>query len=248
MRRLFPLPTEHIDIAAAYAVERPRHLRANMAMSLDGAATVEGRSGGLSGPADRALFHTLRALADVVLVGAATVRIEGYGPARLTAEDRARRRKAGRREVPPIAVVTGRLDLDMASSFFAQAEARPLLLTTENAPEQTRATAEQVAEVLVLGHDRVDLRSALDALAERGLKHVLCEGGPALLSQLVAAELVDEICLTIAPLLIGDAERRIADKPLDRAGKCTLSQLCEEDNYLFTRYELSSPTVNGVTP
>jgi len=241
MRRLFPDPAEHVDIAAAYAVERPRHLRANMVMSLDGAATVEGRSAGLSAPADHALFRTLRALADVVLVGANTVRIEGYGPAQPTDEDRARRRDAGRREVPPIAVVTGRLDLDLTSGFFDQAEARPLLLTTERASEQARAAASAVADVLVLGHDRVDLRSALDALADRGLRHVLCEGGPGLLSQLVAAELLDEICLTVAPLLVGEAERRIAGKMLGGVGTCTLSQLYEQEDYLFTRYQVESP-------
>jgi len=240
MRRLFPGSNKYVEMAAAYAVDQPRHLRANMVMSLDGAATVEGRSGGLSAPADRALFHTLRALADVVLVGAATVRIEGYGPAAPTDEDRALRRAAGRPEVPPIAVVTGQLDLDLTSRFFDQAEARPLLLTTERAPAEGRAAASALADVLVLGRDRVDLRAAMDALADRGLQHVLCEGGPTLLSQLVAAELLDEICLTFAPLLTGGGARRIADKPLGGIGRCTLSQLCEDQNYLFARYRVGS--------
>ena len=189
----------------------------------------------------RALFRTLQVLADVILVGATTVRIEGYGPVQPTDEERALRRAARRPEVPPIAVVTGRLNLDLTGRFFVNAEVRPLLLTTKRAPEQARVTASAVADVLVLCHDRVDLRSALDALADRGLKHVLCEGGPNLLSQLVAADLLDEICLTTAPLLIGGAVRQIAKKPLHGVARCTLSQLCEDHDYLFARYRVGSP-------
>src|ERR1700690_4210822 len=171
-----------------------------MVASVDGAASMGGRSGGLSSAADRQLFALMRTLCDVILVGAGTARAERYAPVR---PGELRPGLRGHRPVPPIAVVTRRLSLDLDSPLFtaAPAGARTIVITTEEAPAGLRASALRVADVIVAGLDSVDLAAALSALAERGYHHVLAEGGPQLLSQLAAAELLDELCLTISPVL-----------------------------------------------
>jgi riboflavin biosynthesis pyrimidine reductase len=193
-------------------------VRANMVASADGAAALAGRSGGLGGPADRQLFQVLRALADVVLVGGGTARAEGYGPARpaqtlpaaLVADLR-----AGRPAVPPIAVVSGSLDLDPESPLIAGAapDARTIVLTTEAAPAGRRAALEGRAEVITAGAGRVSARAAVTALASRGHRRVLTEGGPQLLGGIAAAGLLDDLCLTISPVLAGGGAGRILAGP-----------------------------------
>lgn len=236
MRRIFPPPSQaEVDPADCYAFPADRWLRLNMVASVDGAIRVEGVSGGLSGAGDRRVFHVLRGLADVILVGAATVRAEGYGPAR-PREGWARLR-AGRPPTPPIAVVTRRIDLDLDGPLFTAAEphARPIVITTAAAPAARLAQARRVAEVIVAGADRVDPRRAVAALHERGLGRILCEGGPVLNGLLAAAGLVDEVCLTVSPLLLGGDAARILDGAPVRTG-LTLVQILEEDGFLFCRY------------
>lgn len=179
MRRLFPDPAENVDPADAYAPSAPagRYLRVNMIASADGAATVTGRVGALAGPADDQLLHVLRGLADVVLVGAGTVRVEGYGPTLLPADGQHRRAAAGQPPVPPLAVVTRRLDVDLTAPLFTAARTRPLILTTADAPADRCAAARDVADVIVAGDDRVDMATAVQTLADRGFRRVLCEGG-----------------------------------------------------------------------
>src|SRR3954464_3266181 len=187
MQRLYPDPVADVDVAGAYAHDAGV-LLANMVSSADGAATFDSKSGALSSRADRALFLTLRNYADVVLGGASTVRVEGYGPARGEG-------------APPIAVVSGSLDLDPTTRFFTEAVARPIVLTIEDADPDRRSAMSAVAEVIAAGRGRVDLAAALDHLADRGLTKVLTEGGPALLAGLIAANRLDELCLTAAPAL-----------------------------------------------
>jgi riboflavin biosynthesis pyrimidine reductase len=161
----------------------------NFVSSLDGAATRDGLSGGLGGPADRRLFDLLRRAADVVMVGAGTVRSEGYG-----ALDQ------------PMAIVTSSLDLDPASDIFTKAPVRPVLITTERATG--KAAFREVADVVVAGPSKVDGALAVDALRVRGHRSILCEGGPSLFGTLLAADVVDELCLTVSPSLeAGDAPR-----------------------------------------
>lgn len=180
-----------------------------MIASVDGAASLQGRSGALGGPADKSLFALLRALADVIVVGTATTRTEGYRPARLEEAVRARRSKWGLSPVPPIAVVTQGCRLDWTSPFFTEAEQRPLVLTAASAGAAERARAAQVADVIVAGETDVDLGSAVAVLGERGHENVLAEGGPGVAIQLRAAGLLDEVCLSLSPLLVaGDARRR----------------------------------------
>ncbi|HVA60419.1 MAG TPA: pyrimidine reductase family protein [Mycobacteriales bacterium] len=241
MRRLYPEPADPVDLAEMYAVSGERHVRANMVATVDGAISVDGRSGGVSGPADHELFLLLRGLADVILVGAGTVTAESYGPARPTAAIREQRRARGLAEVPPVAVVTSRLSLDLGLRFFTEAVVRPLVLTTARAPAGRRSAAAELADVVVVGDDSVDLPGALAELADRGLGRVLCEGGPTLLAQLVAAGVLDELCLTISPLLVGgDAPRILKGGPVGPR-PARLIHLLEADGELFARYALGSP-------
>nr|WP_246497156.1 pyrimidine reductase family protein [Sphaerisporangium rubeum] len=220
-------------MAAAYAYPGERWLRLNMVASADGGIAVEGLSGGLSGEGDRRVFGVLRGLADVVLAGAATVRAEGYGPARPRASWGPLR--AGRPPAPPIAVISGRLALDLASPLFTEAAVPTIVITTESAPEALRRRAAEVADVVVAGCDRVDPARALAALRERGLGRVLCEGGPRINAQLAAAGLVDELCLTVSPRLIGGQAARVLDGPPSLT-PLTLAHVLEQDGFLFCKY------------
>jgi riboflavin biosynthesis pyrimidine reductase len=188
-------------------------LRVNFVQSLDGSATVQGLSGGLGGPADKRVFDTLRALADVVLVGAGTARAEGYGALTVNPEHRARRRALGLPEDPAMALVSGRLDLDPASALFAEAPRRPLVFTTSEAPADARARLAEVADVIEAGTGHVDPALVVRELHARGLAQILCEGGPSFFGDLIAAGLVDELCLTISPVLEGGHGPRIATAP-----------------------------------
>lgn len=243
MRRLVPNPSDRVDLVEAYAPpptapDRP-FVRCNMISSVDGAIAVEGRSGMLGGPADRRVFATLRSLADVILVGAGTVRAEGYGPARLDDDVRAAREQRGQAPLPPIAVVTSSAHLDWSAPFFTAAGARPLVLTSAEGAERAGDRARTVAEVVVAGQDGVDLPTAIGALHARGLRHVLGEGGPALNAELAQAGLLDELCLTMAPRLVGGAGPRVlAGEELRPPVDLEVVQLLEEDGFLFYRLRL----------
>jgi len=236
------------DLAALYAYPAGAWLRANMVSSADGAASLDGVTRGLSSRTDRHLFALLRTLADVIVVGAATVRAEKYGPVRQ--HELWPDLRPGRTPTPPIAVVSKRLHLDPASRLIASAppSARTIVITTAQAPPDRRAALDGPAEVIVAGQESVDLKVAIAALAERGHRRMLAEGGPHLLGQLVAAGLVDELCLTISPLLAGPAAGRIvAGAPLSATGSASsplplaLAHVLEDHGYLFCRYLSKNP-------
>jgi riboflavin biosynthesis pyrimidine reductase len=212
-----------------------------MVGGLDGSAAVDGRVGALSTPADATLFRALRALADVVLVGAETVRRERYGPVRLSDEARAARVAAGRAEVPRVAVVSRSLALDRSIPLFAEADpaAPPLVVTVAAAPAEARAAVADHAEVVVAGDDTVDLGRMLAELGARGLPVVWCEGGPHLLGELVAADLLDELCLTVAPLMGGDPLPVAVVPPGRAARRFELRHAGVEGDALFLRYEVA---------
>jgi riboflavin biosynthesis pyrimidine reductase len=248
VRRLLPVPDTtqadltQEDLAAAYALADPSqgqaHLRMNFVASADGAAEVAGRSSALGGPGDLRVFRTLRWLADVVLVGAGTARAENYGPAAVPPEQRAVRLAAGLAPVPPVAVICGSLGIDPAARLFT-AEVRPLLFTQASAPPERVAALRDVADVIVCGDDRVQLDLVLAELASRALPRVLCEGGPTLHAELARAGLVDELCLTVAPLLGGPGHLGIVSGPAwPTARPLELAHALEEDGSLFLRYLL----------
>ena len=174
-------------------------VRMNFVMSLDGAVTLQGRSGGLGDENDRLAMQVLRTLADVVLVGAGTVRVEGYGGLRVGEADAAWRRSHGMAAQPRVAVVSSRLDLGPEHPFFARALERPILVTHAGAPADRREALAEVA----------DVREMVDALADAGLPQVLCEGGPHLFGALIEADRVDELCLSLSPTLVAGAAGRI---------------------------------------
>ncbi|HZQ59518.1 MAG TPA: pyrimidine reductase family protein [Acidimicrobiales bacterium] len=243
MRALLPVARDDVDLLEAYATPdrqgRP-FVRCNMISSVDGAIAVHGRSGALGGPADRIVFAALRSLADVVVVGAGTARAEGYGPVRLS--DDLRRARAGRGQppVPPIAVVTRSAQLDWSSPLFADAEQRPIIVTTADANPGEIARARAVADVVEAGADEVDLASAVTQLASRGYTNVLAEGGPGINAQLVAARLVDELCLTLSPSIVaGTGPRILAGDELPVPLSLRTVHLLEQDGYLFGRFAVS---------
>ena len=217
-----------------------RTVRGNAIVSLDGGATTAGTSGGLGGPGDRQLFGVLRELADVIVVGAGTARDENYGGVRMTVPQRQRRLQRGRSEVPPIALVTRTGVLEHELPVLADTEIPPLVLTCANAAGDARTRLESAAEVLdCSGADpnRVDLSRALDLLAGRGMSRVLCEGGPSLLGAFIAGGLLDELCLTTAPLMVGGAAVRIATGPDDVLERMRRAHvLTDDDGYLYSRY------------
>jgi riboflavin biosynthesis pyrimidine reductase len=239
VRRLLPDPPAELDdtdLAAAYAVPDAAHVRMNFVHSVDGAATVDGRSAGLGTPGDKRLFGLLRTLCDLVLVGAGTAVAERYGPTITSAEARAARRDRGLAEVPPLALVSASLHLDPTAPVFTETPVRPIVLTRANAPAGTRSQLERVADVITAGDDTVDLAEALRVLAARGLRRVLSEGGPRLFGSLHAAGLVDELCLTVSPRLVGSGARRIIDGPAAELADLTLAHVLTEDGALFLRY------------
>lgn len=243
MRRLLPEPADEVDVYAEYAVPDEQlaaggwHLRLNFVSSADGAVTQDGVSAGLSTPGDRRVFAALRGLADVILVGAGTVRVEGYGPDRPSDRRRERRRAQGLHEAPAIAVVSGRLDLDPTAELFSAPDARTIVFTHDGAPAERREALARVAEVVSTGADAVDPVAMLRDLAWRGMRRVLCEGGPHLFATLLSAGVVDELCLTLSPLLSGPgAGRIVAGAQLHAPARLRLSGLLEEDDALFLRY------------
>ncbi|MCF0077175.1 pyrimidine reductase family protein [Streptomyces lomondensis] len=265
MRRLFPVTDETAapapggapgegaagrewslaELAAAYAYPEQGSggpvswLRANMVSTLDGAAQHDGRSQPISSATDMRIFGTLRALADVVVVGAETVRREGYRPARARADFAALREAAGQTPAPAIAVVTASLDLDFSLPLFTSPLVPTLVLTGASAAPDRLATAEKSGARVVIAGDGigVDPVRAVQALAGLGHTRLLTEGGPRLLGQLVAAGVLDELCLTVSPMLTaGDAQRIAGGPAVTVPHRFTLLSMLEEDGFLFTRY------------
>ncbi|ROS54266.1 pyrimidine reductase family protein [Frigoribacterium sp. PhB24] len=223
-------------------LHRPRdrqapRVRANFVASVDGSATAAGRTRDLGGPADLLVFDLLRRLCDVVVVGAGTVRDEGYGPMRLADDAVAWRREAGLPDHPGFAIVSSGLDLDPTSAVFTEAPVRPLVLTHDSAPRATRARLDEVADVVSCGSDRVDPHLLVRALVERGSPQIHTEGGPTLLGDLVAADVVDELCLTVSPNLEGGAGPRIvAAREAMALRGLALDHVLLSDDMLLTKW------------
>lgn len=232
-------------------------VRVNMISSLDGAVAVAGRAGGLGGAGDKQVFTVLRSLADVVMVGAGTFRVERYGPVSLPPELQQLRAQRGQSPLPRLAIVTQSCLLDWRSEAFL-ARPRPIVITPGNTDGRALAKAREAADVLTAGVGSVDLDAALKALAQQDMRHVLCEGGPTLNTSLAGAQLVDELCLTLSPQLAGcvggvllggwlgsggvwlsrtdaSGERIFRSQPLAQLVRLRLVHLLEEDGYLFLR-------------
>ena len=236
LRQLFPPVTGGPDLAALYAYPDGQWLRANMVSTADGAASLNGLTAGISSETDRRVFALLRTLSDVILVGAATARQEGYKPART--RELWRDLRAGRPPTPPIAVVTRRLDLDPDSRLITAAppHARTIVITTASAPADRREALSRHADIIIAGQETVDFKAAVSALAGRGHRRMLAEGGPYLLAQLIEAGLLDELCLTVGPLLAGPGASRIVAGPAGPPRPLALAHVLEDDGFLLCRY------------
>jgi len=223
------------DFERAYAHPTGRHVRVNFITSLDGAVEIDGQSGALGGPVDRAAFMAMRAMADVIMVGAGTIRAENYGPVRLAEEVQGRRRERGQKARPPLAVVTAHGNLERDARIFGPG-ADVLVLTTSQVVAE-RSDLAKVAEMIDCGEAHVDLGTGVAELRRRGLGRVLCEGGAELLRSLMMAGLVDELCLTYAPVLAGPRRRSLAGPgPLAHLEHFRLASLMVGDDMVLTRY------------
>ncbi|MGX7679835.1 dihydrofolate reductase family protein [Jatrophihabitans sp. DSM 45814] len=247
-----PAGGEPTDIHQHYATDwlAEGGVRMNFIASIDGGASSAGKSRGLQTPGDNAVFAALRDLADVILVGASTARIEHYRPVRPAAERRSARAALGLAEVPAIAVMSASLELDLDAELFAAVdrEAPTLIITGSSAPLTRRNDIIDLAATdtkLVLletpspAGGGVDFAAAVRDLKALGYRRILCEGGPRLFAAAILARSVDELCLTVSPMLAGPSGPRIIDGrqwPEDLLPQLRLTGLLLEDDALFCRY------------
>lgn len=242
MHRILPAPPEEIDTDDAYSAvrlpvgDRPWVL-VNMIESADGAIEVGGISGPLGSAGDKDVFSTLRTVPDVILVGAGTAIAEDYGPASTSVSTRTRRLGQGAWPTARVAVVSNSLSFDLESRLFASGGVRPIVLTSHASDPDRRAEVETAADVITVGEERVDLSAGLIELAAIGARVVLSEGGPSLNAELFASDLVDELCVSLAPMVVGGPSRRILHGPeVAGTANLALAHVLTEDHYLFLRY------------
>lgn len=181
-----------------------------MITSADGGTAVAGVSGGLGTPSDKSVFAALRSVADIILVGASTVRAENYRAPGSSPDSLAAREHRGQQPYPRLAIVSRTLQLSPDLPLFDHETNRPLIFTGSDSPTKEREALAERADVVVAGESGVEVVQAIDYLTTLGAKTVLCEGGPNLNGQLVAADLVDEWNLSISPLLLGSDSKRAA--------------------------------------
>jgi len=211
--------------------DRP-YVAMNFAATVDGRAAISGVSGPIGSDADTAMLAGLRTRFDAVMIGAGTMRAERYGRLAPSPEGRERRERVGLPHDPLMVIVSGRLDLPWDAPLFSEG-GRVLIFTSSEADPPETATALRI----VRHEGSVDLAAALAHLRrERGIRALLCEGGPHLHGQLEAADLVDDLFLTTAPKLVGGGAPRIVEGELPRIVPLELSWLLEEGGELFARY------------
>lgn len=205
----------------------------NIVESIDGATAIDGGASGLNDADDRQLFLALRAVADVVMNGAATVRAENLGPVRLSGEMAQRRREAGVHEPPRMVVLSRSLSLDPHLRIFSDPERRPTIITGLDADPERLAALGNVADLVQI--EKLDGPGIIDAL--QGVSVVLCEGGPTVNGQLIEGGLVDEVNLTISPVLALGDSKRVASGPSDhRPTEMRLDRTLIGDHSLFLRF------------
>lgn len=240
MQALYPTSPNELsddDLTELYAYPSERRwLRSNFVTSVDGAAQgVDAKSGTLSSRADKRIFALLRSLSDVIVVGAGTARAEGYQPVQHSEARAELRTQHGLAPLPAMAVVSRSLELD--AGLLAGTGGPVVVITTTSAPRESLARLGEAVQVVAAGEVDVDLSQAVDQLAALGYQRMLCEGGPRLMRDLVAAGLVDELCLTTSPVLVGGDRLRLTQgDTLEPAVPFRLRHLLEADSQLFARY------------
>jgi riboflavin biosynthesis pyrimidine reductase len=239
MDQLLPHSSANIDTTTSVATEQRESsdgpwVMVNMATSIDGAIEIGGVSGSIGGEGDATLFRALRAIADVIVVGGGTARAENYGPPKLDEGAQAARKARGQAALPTLAVISASLGFDPADRLF-EAGHRPILLTKSSSPSQRLRALEPIADIERFDED-VTPAKAVASLDNRGYKVVLVEGGPALNAQFVDADLIDELCLTIAPKLTAGSSRRLTWGDSDAVRAMRLDRIFADDGELYLRY------------
>jgi riboflavin biosynthesis pyrimidine reductase len=229
------LPLSDDELAPYYA-DAPDGIRANMVQSVDGAGAFQGRTKQITDAADQALLKHLRSQADVVVVGAATVMAEKYGPVRLDDAQRAARETAGYAATPPLALITARAQLPLDLRVFDPQAPRPIIFTLAGAAADHPELAD-VADVVAIGETEIEPASVAAELNRRGLRRILCEGGPYVLSRFIEADLVDDMCLTISPYLAGSQPTTSQPASARRVPThLTLRHALTRNDLLYLRY------------
>ena len=241
-----PIVADDTELAAIYAYPEPLDrpwVKVNFISSADGAVAVGGKSGGLGDANDKRVFRLGRTLCDVILVGAGTARVERYRGVKRAEIDVALRLDRGMPPVPPIAVVSKRCSIAPDALLLTDTEVAPIIFTTSAAPAERRAAvAAAGAEVVLAGDDEVDPKAVLAELDRRNLRRVDCEGGPTLFGTLIAADLVDELCLSVAPLLTsGDTGRIAAGPAAGTPVELRLTSVLHGSSLLMLRYVRDQP-------
>lgn len=212
-------------------------LVANFVSSVDGAVEVGGRARRLSNPPDQRVLHLGSDLADILLVGATTAMVEDFRGMHPDETTRRRRERHGLRDVPPTAVVTTGRSLPADAPVISQAPTPTIVITCATAPAgKQKAWEDAGAELLIVGDDTVDLGTAVRELTDRGLLRIDCEGGPHLFGSLLASGLVDELRLTLSPLLVSGAHERIAAGTLLEPTDLRLASVLTENDVMLLRY------------
>jgi riboflavin biosynthesis pyrimidine reductase len=240
MRLLLDTASRGEDLTAHEVAERypwPEArpwVRAMMVTTLDGAAVgPDGLSKSVTSAADQLVFNAVRRFADVVLIGAQTIRAERYTPMMAKPEDAVRRAAHGQAPAPVLAVVSGSLDLPWDLPVWSESTHRPIVLTHEASAVDRLDRAREHADVIAL--PALAPEQMIEALIARGLRRIVTEGGPTLLRELIAADLVDEADITLSSVFSGTAESPDTAM-LPEVRDFRLEQVLEQDGFLMTRY------------
>lgn len=241
MRALLPNSLPEVDDAyllERYSTSQRPFIRFNFVSSVDGSAQREGLSGGLGSPGDRRIFGLLRRLADVVLVGAGTVRAEGYAGALLGTEDIAWREARGMSSQPVLAIVSHGLHMQHDDEALTLSPVPVLLFTSSQVTKEHRARFPSHVEVVQVPEvdQGCDPKEIVKVLLDRGLGFIHAEGGPHLLGQFIAANQLDSLCVSYSPMVLAGSGQRIAHGPQEAVRHLSLHSLCEEDSMLFSDY------------
>ncbi len=255
MEQIFPSPVDDVDPHEIYksddrpaAATRP-WVMCNMISSADGAIAIDGLSGGLGGPGDKAVFSAIRSVPDVIIVAAGTAIAENYRRPQTSPDVQHARIARGQSPLPQIVIVTNSLSIEPDHRVF-DPDFPPLIITHEAAPAEHRARLEAVAEVIDAGPTRVDLNLALELLASRGAGCALLEGGPTLNAAFVDADLIDEWCLSVSPMIVGGSAGRVVGSTSTAAPRrLVLDRTLHDAGFLFHRYvrDRATTTTGNVT-
>ena len=215
-----------------------------MLHSLDGAAAgPDGRSGSISSPADRQVLAEVRRLADAVVIGAQTMRAERYTPMRAKPEAAQERAELGLASAPVLVIVSDSLDLPWDEPAFTESTITPIVVTSASSDASARALAQAHCDLVVVDGDDVTAQALLEVLERRGLRRIVCEGGPRLLRLLLDADVVDELDFTIAPWIIGREQEPFAPPPMP-VQRFEPATMMVDRGFAFMRYLRSAESVS----